>query len=99
MILTVLGTISAIVAGFAFIVRFSLGYGANSTVNENVASEYDKQFDFKNTDDETRVQKSWDNTGKYYDLVTDFYLWGNVFSGTHVSTFNGCILLTLFSVE
>lgn len=76
MLLAIFYTIVALVVGFAILVRVTLGKGANSTVDTSKTEDYDKQFDFQNTSDEARLSKSWDNTDKYYDLVTDFYLWG-----------------------
>jgi len=75
MILTVIGTIIAILIGFAIIMKLTLNLG-KGPVADKTAKDYNKEFDFKNTTDETRIENSWDNTDKYYDLVTDFYMWG-----------------------
>jgi sterol 24-C-methyltransferase len=74
MFLTLVYTLVAVVIGFGILLRFTLG--RVNRVNETTASKYEEQFDFKNTTDETRKTESWNNTDKYYDLVTDFYLWG-----------------------
>lgn len=75
MILAVICTILALLIGFGLILRFTLKVN-NSPVDQKTATEYNKEYNFEETSDDTRKTKSWDNTEKYYDLVTDFYVWG-----------------------
>jgi sterol 24-C-methyltransferase len=74
MLLLVLFTILVVVIGFLVLLKLTLG--KVNKVNEGTASKYENQYDFDKTSNEIRETESWNTTDKYYDLVTDFYLWG-----------------------
>lgn len=75
MFLTVLFTLVALAVGFIIVLRLTLNLG-KGPVADKTAQDYNKEMDFDNTSDETRIKNAGDNTNKYYDLVTDFYMWG-----------------------
>ena len=78
MSLFLLGVVSTVVIGFVvYLFKFKNQIKGYHLTNENVTGTYQDLFaqDTKDTHDK-RKNAGWDVAGKYYDMVTDFYLYG-----------------------